>query len=48
MQPGGSIQLSPEMQQCIQLCQDCVTTCQQTLMYCLKQGGTYKVFLWTH
>ncbi len=41
MQQGGSIQLSPEMQQCIQLCHDCETMCQLTLMYCLGQGGTY-------
>ncbi len=34
-------QMSPEMQQCIQLCQDCENTCQQTLMYCLGQGGKH-------
>jgi hypothetical protein len=41
MQQGGSVQLSPEMQQCIQRCHDCETTCQLTLMYCLQQGNTY-------
>ena len=41
MQQGGSMQLSPEMQQCIQRCQDCETTCQLTLMYCLQRGNTY-------
>ena len=41
MQQVGSIQLSPEMQNCIHLCQDCETTCQLTLIYCLQQGGTY-------
>src|SRR5260370_17599150 len=41
MQQGGSVQLSPEMQQCIHLCQDCETTCQLTLMYCLGQAGAY-------
>lgn len=41
MQQGGSMQLSPEMQQCIHQCHDCETTCQLTLMYGLRQGGTY-------
>jgi hypothetical protein len=41
MPHSGSMQLSLEMQQCIQRCQDCETTCQLTLMYCLGQGGTY-------
>ncbi len=41
MQQGGSVHLSPEMQHCIELCQDCETTCQLTLMYCLQQGGTH-------
>lgn len=41
MQQGGSVQLSPEMQQCIQLCHDCEITCQLALMYCLGQGGRY-------
>ncbi len=34
-------QMSTEMQQCIQMCHDCENTCQQTLMYCLGQGGKY-------
>jgi hypothetical protein len=35
MQPTGGAPMSQEMQQCIQLCQDCTNTCQQTIMYCL-------------
>ena len=41
MQPTGGAPMSPEMQQCIQLCQDCTNTCQQTIMYCLQQGGKH-------
>ena len=37
---GGTGQ-NQEMQQCIQLCQECATTCQQIIMYCLQQGGKH-------
>ena len=34
-------QMSEEMQQCIQDCLNCSSICQETLTYCLQQGGRH-------
>lgn len=36
-----SHQQSPEMQQCIQLCQECHNICLQTVTHCLHMGGMH-------
>jgi hypothetical protein len=33
--------LDDNMQQCIELCQDCHKACQETLFYCLQEGGRH-------
>lgn len=37
--PGAS--LSPAVQQCIQDCHECGSTCQETISYCLRMGGRH-------
>jgi len=39
-EPDGSY-LSQDMLACIELCQNCHKACQETLMYCLQQGGRH-------
>ena len=34
-------QMSEEMQRCIQNCLNCGSICQETLTYCLQQGGKH-------
>jgi hypothetical protein len=33
--------LAPDMRQCIQDCLECANICDQTLAYCLEQGGEH-------
>lgn len=33
--------LAPDMRQCIQDCLECASICDQTLAYCLEQGGEH-------
>jgi hypothetical protein len=33
--------LAPEMRQCIQDCLECANICDQTVAYCLEQGGEH-------
>lgn len=39
--PVQLYQVSSEMQQCIQICLDCHSTCLNTVTYCLQQGGQH-------
>jgi hypothetical protein len=39
-EPDGTY-LSPDMLACIELCQNCHKACQETLIYCLQQGGPH-------
>ena len=39
-EPDGS-NLGQDLLACIELCQDCHKACQETLMYCLQQGGRH-------
>lgn len=36
-----TLTVGEEMQQCIQNCLDCHSTCLNTMTYCLKQGGKH-------
>ena len=41
MQGQGTARITNEMQQCIQECLNCHSTCLQTVTYCLQQGGRH-------
>ena len=35
------VQMSPEMQRCVELCQSCHGVCLTTVQHCLKMGGRH-------
>lgn len=41
MTRGFVMQMSAEMQECIQNCTDCHTSCLQTAQHCLQMGGKH-------
>lgn len=38
-QTGGMTQMSKEMQECVEACLACHSMCEETMSYCLQQGG---------
>ncbi|MCD0483717.1 four-helix bundle copper-binding protein [Streptacidiphilus sp. ASG 303] len=38
-QTGGMARMSKEMQECVDACLACHSMCEETMSYCLQQGG---------
>ncbi|AXI76626.1 four-helix bundle copper-binding protein [Peterkaempfera bronchialis] len=38
-QTGGMTRMSKEMQECVDMCLACHSICEETMSYCLQQGG---------
>ena len=38
-QTGGMTRMSKQMQECVEACLACHSTCEETMSYCLQQGG---------
>ncbi|MFJ6215917.1 four-helix bundle copper-binding protein [Streptomyces sp. NPDC092296] len=38
-QTGGMTRMSKEMQECVEACLACHSMCEETMSYCLQQGG---------
>lgn len=38
---GGTIDQSEDLKRCIENCRECHETCQETLAYCLQEGGKH-------
>ncbi len=39
--PQQSLDVSPDMRQCIEECMNCHRSCREALMFCLNKGGQH-------